>query len=71
MRNIKDNSQYNIVVLGDIRAGKTTLVSQYIFNTVRTSYKPTIEDCYRTLARLPGIYPLDYQLVFDLENELG
>lgn len=56
MKGIKDQSQYNVVVLGDIKAGKTTLVSQCIFNKWKTNYKPTIEDCYRTLARLPGVY---------------
>ena len=54
MKGIKDQSQYNIVVLGDMRAGKTTLVTQCIFNKWKANYKPTIEDCYRTLARLPG-----------------
>lgn len=51
---IKAQSQYNVVVLGETRSGKTTLVSQWMFNTVKSIYKPTIEDCYRTLTRLPG-----------------
>ncbi|KAF6026291.1 hypothetical protein EB796_015396 [Bugula neritina] len=50
---IRQQSQYNIVVLGDAKVGKTVFVSQCIFNILKTSYKPTIEDCYSTLTRLP------------------
>ena len=55
MRGVQDQSPYNIVTLGDVKSGKTTLVMQCINGTMRNVYKPTIEDCYRTLARLPGV----------------
>lgn len=54
MRDGQDlGSQYNIVVLGAERVGKSTLVSQFVCGRPPRTYKATIEDCYRTLVRLP------------------
>ena len=56
IQGITGQTHYNLVMLGDVKSGKTALVSQYMFDSLKPAYKPTIEDCYRTLAKLPSKY---------------
>ncbi|XP_041369771.1 ras-related protein Rap-1b-like [Gigantopelta aegis] len=44
---------YTIVILGSASVGKSSLVQQFVGGQFQTSYKPTVEECYRRFIQLP------------------
>ncbi|KAK8722819.1 hypothetical protein OTU49_012063 [Cherax quadricarinatus] len=39
--------RYQVTLLGDARVGKSTIISQFLYDKILTSYTPTIEELHR------------------------
>ncbi|XP_023340713.1 GTP-binding protein Rhes [Eurytemora carolleeae] len=48
------SSSYRIVILGSPRSGKTSIISQFLYDTFPTSYRETVEEMYRGEFEIGG-----------------
>ncbi|XP_045618221.1 ras-related protein Rap-2b [Procambarus clarkii] len=58
--------RYQVTLLGGARVGKSTIVSQFLYDKILTSYKPTVEELHR------GEYEIEGEtLILDLLDTSG
>ncbi len=49
------NGQYRIIVMGAAGVGKTCIISQFLYETFHTQYKPTVEELHRGEYEINGL----------------
>jgi len=49
------NARHKIVVMGSAKVGKTSIITQFLYNTFSTKYKRTIEEMHQGNFSIAGV----------------
>lgn len=49
------NARHKIVVMGAAKVGKTSIITQFLYNTFTTKYKRTIEEMHQGNFSIAGV----------------
>lgn len=49
------NARHKIVVMGSAKVGKTSIITQFLYNTFTTKYKRTIEEMHQGNFSIAGV----------------